>query len=229
MLDYRSLSEIGLFASLPPEQLRKLAEQSSVMRIAPRETFNATVTEGPVCVLHGSLKTVRSRKGRRDMIVNFLGAGDVFNVFAVPKSDVRYQALEETVMARMGRDEFAAALLGERWQTITPVLEQLMTQVFKALDHYNSLFGQPLRFRLAKELLGLSERFGVEDGDEILIKLAITNGDLAAFIGCSPRQLDVLLGELHKMGLVRRDGRRLIVKRAGLLDIVDNDPLGSGV
>jgi CRP-like cAMP-binding protein len=222
VLDYRTLSEIDLFESLAPEQLRELAEQSSVTRIEARKMFKPSESEGPVCVLHGSLKTIRKRGAGRPMIVNFLGPGDVFNIFAVPKNDVRYQALEETLVVRMGRDAFAAAVLGERWQMIAPGLERIMAQIFKTLDHYNSLFGQPLRFRLARELLSLSERFGTPDEEGgILIRLAITNSDLAAFIGCSPRQLDVLLGEFQKEGMVRRDGRRLIVVRGRLQDIVD--------
>jgi CRP-like cAMP-binding protein len=74
--------------------------------------------------------------------------------------------------------------------------------------------------RLAKELLHLAEDIGEDTGTGIRIALKLTHEDLANLVGVARETVTIQLHKFEEMGLIRREGRILVVNRARLRDYV---------
>ena len=74
--------------------------------------------------------------------------------------------------------------------------------------------------RLAKELLHLAEDIGEDTGSGTRIALKLTHEDLANLVGVARETVTIQLRKFEEMGLIRREGRTLVVNRARLRDYV---------
>lgn len=74
--------------------------------------------------------------------------------------------------------------------------------------------------RLAKELLHLAEDIGEDTRTGTRIALKLTHEDLANLIGTTRETVTIQLHKFEEIGLIRREGRNLIVDRARLRDYV---------
>jgi CRP-like cAMP-binding protein len=74
--------------------------------------------------------------------------------------------------------------------------------------------------RLAKELLHLAEDLGEDARGGTRIALKLTHEDLANLIGTARETVTIQLHKFEELGLIRREGRNLIVDRARLRDYV---------
>jgi CRP/FNR family cyclic AMP-dependent transcriptional regulator len=73
------------------------------------------------------------------------------------------------------------------------------------------LFTQTAWERACGILLALSEHFGVETKDGLLIDLNLTHETLAAMVGVTRSFLTTTLKQLERSGLVHRDRRRIVI------------------
>jgi CRP-like cAMP-binding protein len=74
--------------------------------------------------------------------------------------------------------------------------------------------------RLAKELLHLAEDIGEDTRAGTRIGLKLTHEDLANLIGTTRETVTIQLHKFEEMGLIRREGRVLVVNRARMRDYV---------
>lgn len=70
--------------------------------------------------------------------------------------------------------------------------------------------------RLAYVLLKLADEHGVETGTGTKITVRLTHEDLAKLIGTTRETVTTQLGRFRKLGMVRRDGRHLVLEREKL-------------
>ena len=74
------------------------------------------------------------------------------------------------------------------------------------------LFSQTASERVSGILLALSEHFGVETGDGLLIDLNLTHETLAAMVGVTRSFFSTTLKQLERNGLVRIERRRIVIR-----------------
>ncbi len=78
-------------------------------------------------------------------------------------------------------------------------------------DQFEDLNTRPLQARLAKQLLLLARSYGVVQGDEIRIKLALAQEDLAQLLGASRQRVNQELKGFEREGALRVEPTRLVV------------------
>jgi CRP/FNR family cyclic AMP-dependent transcriptional regulator len=78
-------------------------------------------------------------------------------------------------------------------------------------DQFEDLNTRPLQARLAKQLLLLARSYGVVQGDEIRIKLALAQEDLAQLLGASRQRVNQELKGFERDGALRVEPTRLVV------------------
>jgi CRP/FNR family transcriptional regulator, cyclic AMP receptor protein len=78
-------------------------------------------------------------------------------------------------------------------------------------DQLEDLHTRPLAARLAKQLLLLARAYGVAEGAEIRIGLALAQEDLAQLLGASRQRVNQELKQLEREGTVRIEPARLVV------------------
>lgn len=78
-------------------------------------------------------------------------------------------------------------------------------------DHFEDLNTRPLQARLAKQVLLLAKSYGVHEGEEIRIGLALAQEDLAQLLGASRQRVNQELKGFEREGAVRVEPARLVV------------------
>ena len=89
-------------------------------------------------------------------------------------------------------------------------------------DQIEDLNTRPLRSRLAKQIVLLAKSYGIKQGEEIRIGLALAQEDLAQLLGASRQRVNQELKGFEREGAVRVEPTRLVVlSREKLLAIAD--------
>lgn len=78
-------------------------------------------------------------------------------------------------------------------------------------DQIEDLNTRPLAARLAKQILLLAKSYGIEQGEEIRIGLALAQEDLAQLLGASRQRVNQELKGFEREGAVRVEPTRLVV------------------
>jgi CRP/FNR family transcriptional regulator, cyclic AMP receptor protein len=89
-------------------------------------------------------------------------------------------------------------------------------------DQFEDLNTRPLQARLAKQVLLLAKSYGIAQGEEIRIGLALAQEDLAQLLGASRQRVNQELKGFEREGAVRVEPARLVVlSREKLLAIAE--------
>ena len=89
-------------------------------------------------------------------------------------------------------------------------------------DQFEDLNTRPLQARLAKQVLLLARSYGVAQGEEIRVGLALAQEDLAQLLGASRQRVNQELKGFERDGAVRVEPTRLVVlSREKLLAIAE--------
>ena len=92
--------------------------------------------------------------------------------------------------------------------------------LFDAVEDLNT---RPLAARLARQLLLLARSYGVAEGKDIRIGLALAQEDLAQLLGASRQRVNQELKAFEREGAVRVEPARLVVvSRSKLLALSEN-------
>ena len=78
-------------------------------------------------------------------------------------------------------------------------------------DQFEDLNTRPLQARLAKQVLLLAKSYGIAQGEEIRIGLALAQEDLAQLLGASRQRVNQELKGFEREGAVRVEPARLVV------------------
>ena len=78
-------------------------------------------------------------------------------------------------------------------------------------DQFEDLNTRPLQARLAKQILLLARSYGIAQGEEIRIGLALAQDDLAQLLGASRQRVNQELKGFERDGAVRVEPTRLVV------------------
>jgi CRP-like cAMP-binding protein len=92
------------------------------------------------------------------------------------------------------------------------VMKRLAFQALTLEQKLTQFVELPACRRLVEALATLAERYGKRQGEFVEIQIPITNQHLAERVGVTPETLSALLGTLKEKGLVRRKGRRFLVR-----------------
>jgi CRP/FNR family transcriptional regulator len=97
---------------------------------------------------------------------------------------------------------------------VTVSLLRLLRVETEFADHLNAW----AYHRLARELLHLAGDLGVETPAGTLIPLHLTHEDLSNLIGTARETVTIQLHKFEEMGMIHREGRRIIVDRPRLAE-----------
>jgi CRP-like cAMP-binding protein len=103
------------------------------------------------------------------------------------------------------------ALLAQHVELYDALLRLNCRRLRLMFDTFEDLNTRPLRARLAKQLLLLAKSYGVAEGDEVRIGLALAQEDLAQLLGASRQRVNQELKGFERDGALRVEPTRLVV------------------
>jgi CRP/FNR family cyclic AMP-dependent transcriptional regulator len=121
-------------------------------------------------------------------------------------------ALEDSMVWVVGGDRFLR-FLGDHFEATRALLRGLARQIQAHESFVEDLLFLDLKGRVAKRLLQLvSPSLDELPPDGTVLPAVVTHADLASLCGGSRENVTRILSEFQRRGLVRRDGRRYVLR-----------------
>jgi CRP/FNR family cyclic AMP-dependent transcriptional regulator len=217
MEDIALLSEVPLFASLNPDHLEELASKLTLQRYKRDETIFHQGDPGSMLYIikAGQVKIYTTSLDGEDVILNVLTDGDFFGELSLLDGEPRSAnatAMDATQVLVLHQHDFLAVLHGdlEMCSKIMATLSQRLRRLSFVVEDGATL---SLAARIAKRLLELGDKRGVETDEGLEIDLRLTQQDLANLVGASREAVNRQLGLLQDNDTIRIDGQRIIIAR----------------
>jgi CRP-like cAMP-binding protein len=220
VIEARSLSAalagVPLFAALDPAGLESLARETRVRRFRRGEVIFHQGDPGDALfiVLSGRVKIALPAETGDEAILATLRPGDFFGELALldgaPRSATA-AAIEATETAVLARDRFRELLATEAGIRDT-FLAALARELRRLTNHVEDLHFLDITGRLAARLARLAQDHGQRQADgSVRLDAPLTQGDLAAMVGCTRQSVNKLLGMYAGDGLIRLERDAIIV------------------
>jgi len=221
MVDIRSMSDalaaIPVFGGLDEEGLSNLSRGMRIRRFRRGETVFHVGDPGDALfiVMSGSIKITLPADSGDEAILATLRPGDFFGELALldgaPRSATAI-AIEATETYVLPRDRFRDLIATEPVMR-DALLATMAAEVRRLTHHVEELHFLDITGRLASRLARLANESGATPQPDGSIRLAgpLTQGDLAAMIGCTRQSVNKLLGMFTDDGLIRLERDRIVV------------------
>jgi CRP-like cAMP-binding protein len=211
-----SLTSIAFFAGLGPEALEGLAGTMRARRFKRGEVIFHIGDPGDALfvIVSGEVKISLPSDTGEEAILATLRAGDVFGELALldgaPRSAsaTAISATETVVLPRDRFRELIATEAGVRDALLAAIAGELR----RLTTHVEELHFLDITGRLAARLVRLAQEGGttLPDGGTRL-RNNITQGDLAAMVGCTRQSVNKLLGQFTDDGLLRLEREGIVI------------------
>ena len=166
-----------------------------------------------------------SDKGR-ETILHILKPDEVFGELLLSEEQRPFTAvsLEDSLVTVIPKESFVELLSAVPSVALNFIrlLSKRLTLVETGLADFGHTWSH---HRLARVLLRLSEKYGEEVPSGTLINVRLTHEDLANLIGTSRETVTTQLGKFTRLGLLKREARRIIVAKPKLTDFIDSEEL----
>jgi len=212
-----ALAAIPVFGGLDEEGLSNLSRGMRIRRFRRGETVFHVGDPGDALfiVMSGSIKITLPADSGDEAILATLRPGDFFGELALldgaPRSATAI-AIEATETYVLPRDRFRDLIATEPVMR-DALLATMAAEVRRLTHHVEELHFLDITGRLASRLARLANESGATPQPDGSIRLAgpLTQGDLAAMIGCTRQSVNKLLGMFTDDGLIRLERDRIVV------------------
>jgi len=221
-LDLDALARSVVLRGLAREELEQLAQtmRRRTYRRGEVVFHQGDPGESLHVVCQGKLKVVIIGDNGEEAVLAILGPSDVFGEMAVldggPRS-ATVTALESVETAVLSRADFKQ-LLRSVPSTVDGLLASLAQTIRQTDDDIGGLMFLDLHGRLARKLLELAETYGEPSGDSVLIRVQLTQEELAGMIGATRASVNKILGYFEDRGAIQRQGRQIVVCKPDVLE-----------
>lgn len=142
------------------------------------------------------------------------GPGEVFGQMALIGEKRRRQhaeALEDSVLIRVEKDAFLLAAR-RRPEVFADLLGVFGLWVQELEEIVEDLAFRDIQTRLSRQLLRLSDEYGVKTKHGILIGFKLTHRDLAEMIGSARENTTVVLNRFEREGILDKRRYQIVIK-----------------
>ena len=218
----RILSQVPIFSGLSEAELGWLVQYVTPRHYTPGESV---FCEGEPCtglyvVEHGHVRVFKTSAAGREQVLTIDGPGSsvaeipVFDGGAYPASGT---AIDEATLLFIGKQDFQALCLTYP-QVALKVLRVVGARLRRLVGIIEELSFTTVRHRLVSLLIRLAQHEGRRTGEGIEFLLPANNQELASQIGTVRELVSRNLSRLQGEGLVKIDGRTVVVGNLKLLE-----------
>ncbi|HEX7186683.1 MAG TPA: Crp/Fnr family transcriptional regulator [Actinomycetes bacterium] len=210
-----TLGSSPLFAALDAEAQDALRQGMDVVKLAKGETLFSEGEPGDrlYIVTQGKIKLGRSASDGRENLLAVLGPGEMFgelSLFDPGPRTATATAVTAGVLSSIGHDDLQPLLLA-RPEVAGRLLAALARRLRRTNEAMADLVFSDVPGRVAKALLDLASRFGVEAEDGLRVTHDLTQEELAQLVGASRETVNKALADFAGRGFLRLEGRAVVI------------------
>ncbi len=215
-LEERSNIESGpWFSKLSPALREAILARTTVRRVSDGAMLGARGTPALewIAVAKGAVRISSVSLSGKQVTLTYVEPGTWTGDIALFDGQPRTHdasAHGETTLLIVRKADFKE-LLAQHVELYDALLRLNCRRLRVMFDTIEDLNTRPLAARLAKQVLLLARRYGVQEGEEIRIGLQLAQEDLAQLLGASRQRVNQELKGFERDGAVRIEPTRLVV------------------
>lgn len=204
-----------LFRELDDEAASALHATMVEVKLARGEVLFREGDDGDrvYVVVDGKIKLGRTAPDGRENLLAVLGPGQMFGELSLfdpgPRSATA-SAVTDTTVLGLGHTDLLPWLTG-RPEVSRNLLAQLAQRLRRSNDTLADLVFSDVPGRVAKQLLDLSERFGVPTPDGLRVVHDLTQEELAQLVGASRETVNKALADFVSRNWIRLESRSVVL------------------
>lgn len=209
----RILEQVGLFHGLHRPALANVARAARSVELR-RETFffrQGTKAETIYVLLHGRVKLTQATPEGHDLVLRFIGPGEIFGPTAALK-DRLYPVSAYAVRrcrALAWEGQAMLSLIEEHPRIAINFIEQLSAHIQELRERYHELATERVERRVAHALLRLAEHAGWSTEEGVLIDVPLSRQELAGMTGTTLYTVSRILRAWQRQALVNAGRQRV--------------------
>ncbi len=215
------LAKAGLFQGVASEASEALA---SSLKFSDYTRGEQVFTEGEqgdtlFIVMSGKVKIGRRAADGRENMLSVMGPSDMFGELSLFDPGPRTATATVVTEARLAHLAHASLRpwINDRPEIAEQLLRVLARRLRRTNDALADLIFTDVPGRVAKALLGLSERFGTEEAEGVRVRHDLTQEELAQLVGASRETVNKALADFASRGWLRVDSRAVTILDADRL------------
>jgi len=214
------------FGGLPDAALEALIRRVHIKNFSKGEIVCRRGDPGDslMVIVSGRIKIANVNADAKEVVLNFLGAGDINGEIAVLDGGERSAnaiALEDSeVLVIYGRDLMPA--LSTHPQAMLEII-QILCERLRSVSAIIEDSALAMRGRAAKGLLRLAQQHGRTSKDGVRIQLMLSQDDLGKYLGLSRANVSRQLGQLKLVNVIKIEGSQVVITdEKGLAEIAES-------
>jgi CRP/FNR family cyclic AMP-dependent transcriptional regulator len=232
ILNRANVFEAGLFSwGIPEETAKELtAHHTEINYTSGKLIFSqGSPADIVMWVVKGVVREVCPNPKGTQTLVRLATAGDVLGLADKLNEKGqwvrRFEAwtASNCVLAIVTRDHVRNLLKAMSAEELLALSERMNSAAAEWVQYYATFLGLSYRERIEMVLAELGRKFGIADGDGVLLTFEPTHSDLAEMIGSSRPVVGRVLTELADDGEIGRRERKYILLRGGTIEAAVNE------
>jgi CRP/FNR family transcriptional regulator, cyclic AMP receptor protein len=209
------LANTPLFAALDDEAAAALRSCMNEVKVARGRTLFNEGDPGDrlYVVTEGKIKLGRTAADGRENLLAILGPGEMFGELSLfdpgPRTATATAVTDVSVLG-LGHDELEPWLTG-RPEVAAQLLGALAQRLRRTNEAMADLVFSDVPGRVAKALLDLARRFGVQSEDGLHVTHDLTQEELAQLVGASRETVNKALADFASRGFLRLEARAVVI------------------
>ncbi|MCV7421285.1 Crp/Fnr family transcriptional regulator [Mycobacterium yunnanensis] len=205
----------AIFRGVEPELVAELVEDLSTTTVkAGYVVFrHGQFGDALFVIAAGKFKVGRGAPGAPDTIFTMRGTGESFGELSVFDPGPRTSTVTAIGEASVVRVD---GVVMRSWIAQHPEVGDRMLRILarrlrRTEDALADLVLTDVPGRLAKQLLGLAQRFGVQENGVVAVRHGLTQEELAQLVGSSRETVNKALADFSQRGWIRLERKGMII------------------
>jgi CRP/FNR family cyclic AMP-dependent transcriptional regulator len=210
------LARAAIFQGVEPAAVRALTHGLRPVEVKGGHTFFTQGQQGDrlYIIISGKVKIGRCSPDRRDnTFFTMRGPSESFGELSVfdpgPRTSTA-TAINDVCVAPVDGATLRA-WIAERPEVAERLLRVLARRLRRTDDLLSDLIFTDVPGRLAKQLLGLAQRYGVQENGALRVTHDLTQEELAQLIGSSRETVNKALSDFSQRGWIRLEGKSVVI------------------
>jgi CRP/FNR family cyclic AMP-dependent transcriptional regulator len=201
------LRRAPLFESLDEEETRALRTGVTEVELARGERLfdEGDVGDRLYVVLDGKIKLTRTAADGRENLISLVGPGEMFgelSLFDPRPRTMSASAVTDVRLAALAHEDLRSWLSGHP-DVALHLLAALARRLRRTNEVMSDLVFTDVPGRVAKALLDLAARFGVQQEDGLQVNHDLTQEELAQLVGASRETVNKALADFVARGWIQ--------------------------
>ena len=210
-----TLSRAGIFQGVDPDAVVNLISQMQTESFPRGTTIFDEGEPGDTLyiIIEGKVKLARHAPDGRENLLSVMGPSDMFGELSIfdPGPRTSSAVCVTEVKAATMDSEMLRTWINDHPEISQQLLRVLARRLRRTNASLADLIFTDVPGRVAKTLLQLANRFGIQEGSGLLVNHDLTQEEIAQLVGASRETVNKALATFAQRGWIRLEGKSVVI------------------